>query len=121
MYVNVFIFLIFIANGKPVDATQELLAIGASNIVNSFAQGYPGTGSLSRGAVNNASGVRTPLGSLYTGILVIVALLFLTPLFYYIPRSALASIIIAAVVFMVEVRVVKPMWRSKSKSHSYTN
>lgn len=95
------------------DATQELIAIGTSNVVNSFVQGYPGTGSLSRGAVNNASGVRTPMGGLFTGILVIAAL-FLTPLFYYIPKAALASIIIAAIIFMVEVRVVKPMWRSKS-------
>lgn len=107
----------FTANGKSVDATQELFAIGTSNIVNSFFQGYPGTGSLSRGAVNNASGVRTPMGGLYTGILVIASL-FLTPLFYYIPKAALASIIIAAVIFMVEVKVVKPMWRSKSKFNS---
>lgn len=55
------------ANGKPVDATQELIAIGTANIANSFVQGYPGNGALSRGAVNNASGVRTPMGSLYTG------------------------------------------------------
>lgn len=55
------------ANGKTVDATQELIAIGTANIANSFVQGYPGTGALSRGAVNNASGVRTPFGSLYTG------------------------------------------------------
>lgn len=96
------------------DATQELIAIGTSNVVNSFVQGYPGTGSLSRGAVNNASGVRTPMGGLFTGILVIASL-FMTPLFYYIPKAALASIIIAAIIFMVEVRVVKPMWRSKSK------
>lgn len=121
------------ANGKAVDATQELIAIGTANIANSFVQGYPGTGALSRGAVNNASGVRTPMGSLYTGafalntfnccanfiflslsgILVILALLFFTPYFFYIPKSALAGIIIAAVIFMVEVRVVKPMWRSK--------
>ncbi|XP_021699412.1 sodium-independent sulfate anion transporter isoform X2 [Aedes aegypti] len=101
------------ANGKPVDATQELIAIGVSNIANSFVQGYPGTGALSRGAVNNASGVRTPFGGLYTGIIVILALLFFTPYFFYIPKAALAAIIIAAVIFMVEVRVVKPMWRSK--------
>lgn len=55
------------ANGKPVDATQELIAIGTANIANSFVQAFPGTGSLSRSAVNNASGVRTPLGNLYTG------------------------------------------------------
>lgn len=103
------------ANGKMVDATQELIAIGMANIANSFVQGFPGTGSLSRGAVNNASGVRTPLGNIYTGTLVILSLLFLTPCFYYIPRASLAAIIIAAVIFMVEVKVVKPMWRSKSK------
>lgn len=112
-FVVVVVIYLNLANGKSVDATQELLAIGASNVVNSFVQGYPGTGSLSRGAVNNASGVRTPLGGLFTGILVIASL-FMTPLFYYIPKAALASIIIAAIVFMVEVRVVKPMWRSKS-------
>lgn len=89
------------SSGKAVDATQELLAIGTANLANSFVQGYPGTGALSRGAVFNASGSRTPLGSLYTGILVILALLFFTPYFFYIPKSALAAIIIAAVVSFI--------------------
>ncbi|XP_033305969.1 sodium-independent sulfate anion transporter isoform X1 [Bombus bifarius] len=101
------------STGKSVDATQELIAIGISNIGNSFVQAFPGTGSLSRSAVNNASGVRTPMGGIYTGTLVILALFFLTPYFSYIPRSTLAAIIIAAVIFMVEVKVVKPMWRTK--------
>lgn len=56
------------ANGKTVDATQELIAIGLCNIGNSMVQGFPGSGSLSRSAVNNSSGVRTPLGGLYTGL-----------------------------------------------------
>ncbi|XP_017890431.1 sodium-independent sulfate anion transporter [Ceratina calcarata] len=101
------------STGKSVDATQELIAIGMSNVGNSFVQAFPGTGSLSRSAVNNASGVRTPLGGIYTGTLVIIALLFLTPYFGYIPKTTLAAIIIAAVIFMVEVKVVKPMWRTK--------
>ncbi|XP_066159016.1 sodium-independent sulfate anion transporter-like isoform X2 [Euwallacea fornicatus] len=101
------------ADGKPVDATQELVAIGLSNIANSFVQSFPGAGALARSAVNNSSGVKTPMGGLYTGLLVIFALLFFTPYFYYIPKAALAAIIIAAVIFMVEVKVVKPMWRTK--------
>ncbi|XP_033334588.2 epidermal stripes and patches isoform X1 [Megalopta genalis] len=101
------------STGKSVDATQELIAIGIANIGNSFVQAFPGSGSLSRSAVNNASGVRTPMGGLYTGTLVILALLFLTPYFSYIPKATLAAIIIAAVIFMVEVKVVKPMWRTK--------
>lgn len=107
------------SDGKTVDATQELIAIGLGNIANSFVQGFPGTGSLSRSAVNKASGVRTPLGNLYTCALVILALMFFTPCFYYIPKATLAAIIIAAVIFMVEVRVVKPMWRTKSKDDKY--
>lgn len=50
----------------------------------------------------------------FLGLLVIVSLLYCTPYFYYIPKSALAAIIIAAVIFMVEIRVVKPIYRSKS-------
>uniref|UniRef100_A0A1B0GE20 Uncharacterized protein n=1 Tax=Glossina morsitans morsitans TaxID=37546 RepID=A0A1B0GE20_GLOMM len=100
-------------NGKPVDASQELIAIGTANIANAFVQGFPGTGALSRGAVNHASGVRTPLSNIYSGSLVIISLIFLTPYFYYIPKATLAAIIIAAVVFMVEVKVIKPMWRAK--------
>lgn len=50
---------------------------------------------------------------MFPGILVILSLLFFTPYFFYIPKAALGGIIISAVIFMVEVRVVKPMWRSK--------
>lgn len=103
------------ARGKPVDATQELIAIGAGSLVNCFVGGYPGNGSFSRGAINRESGARTPLGSLYSGILVIMALLFLTPYFQYIPNSSLAAVIMAAVIFMVELHVIKPLWKSKSK------
>lgn len=101
------------SRGKTVDTTQELLAIGLANVGNSFVHGFPGSGSFSRSAVNNASGVRTPLGGAYTAALVVAALLFLTPHFYYIPKACLAAVIVTAVVFMVEVRVVKPIYRSK--------
>lgn len=102
------------------DATQELIATGTSNIANSFVQGFPSTGALSRAAVNNSSGVRTTAGGLYTGVLVILSLLFLTPLFFYIPKAALGGVLIAAVIFMVEVQVIKPIWRSKSELAAYT-
>ncbi|VVC45753.1 SLC26A/SulP transporter domain,STAS domain [Cinara cedri] len=101
------------ANGKPVDATQELLAVGLCNIGNSFFHAYPGSGSFSRSAVCSASGARTPMEGLYAGILVIISLMFFTTHMYFIPKASLAAIIVAAVIFMVEVRVVKPIYRSK--------
>lgn len=104
-----------LADGKPTDATQELIASGICNVANSFVQGLRSNGGVARGAILNASGVRTQLSNLYTSVIVIIALLYLTPCFYYIPKAALAAIIIAAVVFMVQYRVIKPMWHSKSK------
>ncbi|XP_065371265.1 sodium-independent sulfate anion transporter [Calliphora vicina] len=101
------------ADGKPCDATQELIAVGICNVANSFAQGFRGNGGIARGAVLNSSGVRTQLSNVYTGLIVIIALLYATPAFYYIPKAALAAIIMAAVIFMIQYRVVKPMWRSK--------
>ncbi|XP_063972585.1 sodium-independent sulfate anion transporter-like [Diachasmimorpha longicaudata] len=101
------------SDGKPIDATQEMLAIGLCNLMSSFVSSMPVSGGLSRGAVNHSSGVKTTLGGVYTGILVLVSLQFLTPYLYYIPKSALAAVIIAAVLFMVEFHVIKPMWRTK--------
>lgn len=80
------------ASGKPVDPTQELIAIGAGQLLNSLVGAYPGNASFSRGAINKASGARTPLGSLYSGTLVIIALLYFTPYFQYIPDAALAAV-----------------------------
>ncbi|CAG8445826.1 13836_t:CDS:2 [Dentiscutata heterogama] len=56
----------------------------------SFFSAYPATGSFSRSAVKAKSGVRTPLAGIFSGILVILALYALTPVFYYIPNSALS-------------------------------
>ncbi|XP_038212215.1 sodium-independent sulfate anion transporter-like [Zerene cesonia] len=101
------------SEGKHVDATQEMIALGVCNIVSSVVDSMPVSGALSRGAVNHASGVATPAGGLYTGVLVLLALQYFTPYFYYIPKASLAAVIIAAVVFMMELHVFKPIWRTK--------
>ncbi|XP_028049291.1 sodium-independent sulfate anion transporter [Monomorium pharaonis] len=103
------------SRGMPVDAMQEMLTLGLCNVVASFFQSMPITGSFSRSAVNNASGVRTPLGGIYTGILVILALSLLTPYFYYIPRATLSTVIISAVIFMIEIGIILPIWRCNKR------
>lgn len=60
-------FLLILASGDSVDATQELLTLGLCNLFGSFASSMPITGSFSRSAVNHASGVQTPMGGVYTG------------------------------------------------------
>ena len=69
-----------------------------------------------RTAVNSQSGVRTPMGGVFTGGLVILALCVLTPWFYYIPKAALAAVIISAVIQMVDYKIVATLWRANSMS-----
>ncbi|XP_067006361.2 sodium-independent sulfate anion transporter [Anabrus simplex] len=99
------------SSGMVVDATQEMIALGVCNILGSFLRSMPVNGSFSCSAVNNASGVRTQLGAMYTGIIVILALSLLTPYFYFIPQATLSAVIICAVLFMVDVEILGPIWR----------
>ncbi|KAG7302741.1 hypothetical protein JYU34_012697 [Plutella xylostella] len=100
------------SNGKTLDATQEIIALGVCNVVGSFFSSFPINGSFTRSALSDASGVRTPAAGFYTGLLVLLTLLFLTPLFYYIPRAAFASVITCAVLHMVDVDIVRKLWRA---------
>lgn len=50
--------------------------------------------------------------------MVILALQFFTQYFEYIPKAALAAVIVSAILFMVEYNVIKPMWRAKSEYSS---
>jgi len=54
-------------SGQSVDATQEMLALGLASTVGSFFSSIPISGSFSRSAVNEASGVQSPMGGLFTG------------------------------------------------------
>lgn len=101
------------ASGDTIDATQELFTLSLCNVFGAFVSAMPVTGSFSRSAVNHASGVATQFGGVYTGILVLLALSLLTPYFFFMPKAALAAVIICAVIFMIEYEVVKPMWRSR--------
>lgn len=84
-------------------------------MMGSFVSGMPVTGSFTRTALNDASGVRTPFGGIYTSILVISALSLLTDSFYFIPKPVLAGVILVAVLSMIEYSTVPYLWRTKSE------
>lgn len=98
-------------NGYRIDANQELLAIGLTNIMGSFVSAYPVTGSFGRTAVNSQTGVYTPVGGIVTSLIVLLSLAFLMPAFYYIPKASLAAVVICAVAPMLDYRVVAKMWK----------
>ena len=91
---------------------RELMGQGLSNIVGSMFQAYPVSGSFSRSAVNINAGAVTGFSSVITVVVVAFALLFLTPLFYYLPQATLAAVIIKAVVGLISFRPMIHAWRA---------
>ena len=85
-----------------IDANRELGALGLANVAAAFFSGFPVAGSFSRTAVQYQSGGRTQMASIMTALMVVVTLLFLTPLFYYLPNTALAAVIVVAVYKLVD-------------------
>ena len=99
-------------NDYEIDSNKELIALGAANLIGSFFQSYPTTGGFSRTAVNDQSGAKTPLASLISVALIALTLLFFTPLFYYLPKSILAAIILVAVFGLIDIQYPKKLWKS---------
>lgn len=96
-----------------IDANQELVALGASNMVGSFFQSYGATASFSRSAINYESGVKSNLAAIFAVVLVVLTLLFLTPLFYFLPKAVLASIIMVSVFNLIEFGYAKNLWNNR--------
>ncbi|MGB3078427.1 MAG: solute carrier family 26 protein [Saprospiraceae bacterium] len=89
---------------------KELMALGLANMLGSIFKSFPVSGGFSRSTLNEQSGARTNLSSIISACVIILTLLFLTPLFYYLPRVILASIIIVAVSRLINFKEAKNLW-----------
>lgn len=98
---------------SPLRPNQELIALGTANIVGAFFKSYPTTGSFTRSAINDLSGAKTGLANLISAVIVVLTLLFLTPLFYYLPSAVLAAIILVAVFGLVEVKYPIQLFKTR--------
>jgi len=100
-------------HGNTLRPNQELIALGTANIVGAFFRSYPSTGSFARTAINDLSGAKTGLANLVSAVLVGLTLLFLTPLFYYLPNAVLAAIIIVAVFGLIDIRYPQQLFKRR--------
>ncbi len=89
--------------GQRLDPNQELIGQGLANMIGAIGKGYPVSGSFSRSAVNFQSGALTGFSSVFTGVAVLIVLLFFTPLLYHLPQSVLAAVIMMAVIGLINV------------------
>ncbi len=97
---------------QKIDPNQELIGQGLANLVGSFSQAFPVSGSFSRSAVNMNAGARTGFSSVITGLIVLATLLFLTPLLYHLPQAVLAAVIIMAVIGLINFGAIKHAWQA---------
>jgi sulfate permease, SulP family len=95
---------------ERVEPNQELIALGSANVGAAFGGGFSVTGSFSRSVLNYSSGAKTGMASIVTAGIVLVAVLVLTPAFYYLPRATLAAIVIVAVAGLVESTTFRRVW-----------
>jgi SulP family sulfate permease len=96
--------------GYEIDANQELKGLGLANFGAALFGGYPVTGGFSRTAVNAQAGARTGLAAIITAVMVGLTLLFLTPLFFYLPKAVLAAIIMTAVFGLIDFKEARHLW-----------
>jgi sulfate permease, SulP family len=89
---------------------QELVGLGASNIAAALSGGFPVTGGFARSIVNFEAGAATPLAGALTAILILVATMFLTPLFRLLPQAVLAATIVVAVLALVDFAAVRRVY-----------
>jgi sulfate permease, SulP family len=95
---------------ERINPNQELIGQGLANIVGSFSQSFPASGSFSRSAVNLNAGARTGMSSVFAGVIVLLTLLFLTPLLYHLPQAVLAAVIMLAVVGLINFKAIGHAW-----------
>ena len=95
---------------QRIEANQELVGLGTSNIAAALSGGYPVTGGFARSVVNFDAGAQTPLAGAITAIGILAATLFLTPLFRFLPQAVLAATIIVAVLSLVDLKAIRRTW-----------
>ncbi|NJB82428.1 SulP family inorganic anion transporter [Wenyingzhuangia aestuarii] len=93
-----------------ISPNKELIALGMMNMVGSMFKSYPSTASFSRSAVNEDAGSKTGLAALFSMIVLVLVLLFLTPYFYYLPKAVLAGIIIVSVIKLINYKEAIRLW-----------
>lgn len=97
---------------QRIDPNQELIGQGLANMVGSLGQSYPVSGSFSRSAVNFNAGAVTGMSAVFTALVVLITLLFLTPLLFHLPQAVLAAVIMMAVFGLINVKAIKHAWQA---------
>lgn len=95
---------------EKIDANQEAVALGLSNLAGGMSGGMPVAGGFSRSVVNFDAGAKTQRAALFTSAIIAVVALFFTHWFTHLPNAVLAAIIVVAVMQLIDIGGAKQVW-----------
>ena len=101
-----------VKHGYRFDPNQELLGIGAANVMAGLGHGFPVSGGMSQSLVNESGGARTPLSGFIAALLMLLIVLFLSGVLRYLPQPVLAAIVLMAVTGLFKLSALKHLWRA---------
>ena len=108
-------------SNQRINANQEFIGQGTSNIVGSFFSSYASSGSFTRSGVNFESGARTPLSAILAALFLMVIVLLVAPLISYLPLAAMAGVILLVAYNLIDFKNIKKTFTySKSESVIFT-
>jgi sulfate permease, SulP family len=96
--------------GEKIVPDQELIALGAANLVTAISGGMPVAGGFSRTMVNYSAGARTQMAMLIAAAILALAVMFFSEWFENIPKAALAAIILVAIIPLVHLKNIFRRW-----------
>ena len=95
---------------RHLDPSREAVALGTSNIFAALTGGYAVGASLSRSALVEDSGARSPFASIVAAGVVLAVILLLSPILAYLPKAALAALVISAIFGLIKLRDMRQTW-----------
>jgi SulP family sulfate permease len=94
-------------SNQRIDANQEFIGQGMSNIFGSFFSSYAGSGSFTRSGINYEAGAKTPLSAIFAAILLMLIVLLIAPLTAYLPIAAMGGIILLVAYNLIDFHHIK--------------
>jgi SulP family sulfate permease len=94
-------------SNQRIDANQEFIGQGLSNIFGSFFSSYAGSGSFTRSGINYEAGAKTPLSAIFAALLLMLIVLLIAPLTAYLPIAAMGGIILLVAYNLIDFRHIK--------------
>ena len=104
-------------SNQTINANQEFIGQGMSNLVGSFFSSYAGSGSFTRSGINYAAGAKTPMSAIFAALMLMVIVLLIAPLTAYLPIAAMGGVILIVAYNLIDFHHIGDVLRySRSES-----